>query len=89
MQRHTRIFFKYWGYGDQHLPDCWVCSKPAVDIHHIKGRGQGGDPKKKRDSINNLIPLCRDCHSKTDRDRELNEQLKDIVERRINEKSKI
>ena len=84
MKRHTRIFFKYWGYGDQHLPDCWVCYKPAVDIHHIIGRGQGGDPKKIKDSINNLIPLCRDCHTKTDIDREFNEQLKLIVERRLN-----
>ena len=59
-----------------------------MDIHHIKGRGQGGDPKKIRDSINNLIPLCRDCHTKTDTDREFNEQLKLIVERRINENIK-
>ena len=36
------------------------------------------------DSINNLIPLCRECHTKTDIDREFNEQLKLIVERRIN-----
>ena len=48
MKKHTKIFFKYWGYGDQHLPDCWVCFKPAVDIHHIIGRGQGGDPKKNK-----------------------------------------
>ena len=85
MQRHTRIFFKYWGYGDQHMPDCWAqnCGKPAVDIHHLIGRGQGGDPKKLRDKINNLYPLCRECHLKTDTDKEFNEELKKDLTRRL------
>jgi len=88
MQRHTRIFFKYWGFGDQYTPDCWAenCGKPAVDIHHIIGRGQGGDPKKIRDSIDNLIPLCRECHIKTDKDKQFNEELKNVVKFMIKEK---
>tara|TARA_R110000824_G_scaffold177319_1_gene356648 strand:- start:24 stop:209 length:186 start_codon:yes stop_codon:yes gene_type:complete len=55
--------------------------QPAVDIHHLVGRGMGGDPKGVRDSIYNLIPLCRDCHTKTDKDREYNEMLKGRVKR--------
>ena len=50
--------------------------KPAVDIHHLVGRGMGGDPKGVRDDIRNLIPLCRDCHKKTDDNKEFNERLK-------------
>ena len=53
----------------------------AVDIHHLIGRGMGGDPKGVRDDIRNLIPLCRDCHTKTDKDREYNEMLKLRVKR--------
>ena len=39
---------------------CEVCGAPAVDIHHIEPRGMGG--KIDRDSIDNLIALCRCCH---------------------------
>jgi len=41
----------------------------------------GGDPKGVRDDIRNLIPLCRQCHTKTDNDREYNEKLKLRVKR--------
>lgn len=64
------------------MPKCWGCyMQPAVDIHHLVGRGMGGDPKGMRDDIRNLIPLCRDCHEKTDKDREYNEMLKLRVKR--------
>jgi hypothetical protein len=35
---------------------CEACTRPAVDIHHINGRGKG------KDVIGNLIGLCRKCH---------------------------
>lgn len=38
---------------------CEVCSSVAVDIHHIKYKGQGGS-----DEHENLIALCRCCHDK-------------------------
>jgi len=64
------------------MPKCWGCyMQLAVDIHHLVGRGMGGDPKGVRDDIRNLIPLCRDCHTKTDKDREYNEMLKLRVKR--------
>ena len=55
--------------------------QPAVDIHHLVGRGMGGDTKGVRDDIRNLIPLCRDCHEKTDKDRDYNEMLKGRMKR--------
>ena len=38
---------------------CQVCKKePATSVHHI-------DYNKKNSNLNNLITLCRKCHSKT------------------------
>ena len=37
---------------------CEACGSPAVDIHHIYGRGEG------RDVITNLMALCRKYHEK-------------------------
>lgn len=65
MQKHTKTYFDYFsidydiptGYHD--YIDCEVCHKQAKDIHHIIFKSQGG-----KDEINNLIALCRDCHTK-------------------------
>ena len=41
---------------------CWGCgNKKWVDLHHVYPRGQGGD-----DATNNLVPLCRECHTKVE-----------------------
>lgn len=37
---------------------CIVCGEMGVDLHHIKSRGAGG-----RDTVENLIPLCRKHHT--------------------------
>lgn len=42
---------------------CEVCHKKAVDIHHIDARGIGGDPQGKKDRIENLQAVCRECHT--------------------------
>ena len=39
---------------------CEMCGNTAVDIHHIEARGQGGS--KTKDTIDNLMGLCRACH---------------------------
>ncbi len=45
--------------------ECQICNliTDELDIHHI-------DYNKKHNSINNLIPLCKTCHGKTNFDRE-------------------
>ncbi len=58
MQKHTRIFMKHHGYGEQDFIPCSVCHSSARDLHHIHGRGKG------KDVIENLIALCRTCHTK-------------------------
>ena len=85
-KNYINLFKKYWGYGDQHIPNCWFCYGIANDIHHIEGRKMGGNSKMNR--IDNLIPLCRKCHSRTDYDRDFNQQLKLILKGKINDYEK-
>lgn len=58
MQKHTRIYFEYFGYGIDSFVSCEICGAKAADIHHINGRGKG------KDNIFNLAALCRECHRK-------------------------
>lgn len=62
MQKHTKIYFDYFGYTTADFIPCEVCGAKAVDIHHIEPKGMGGS--KQRDYINNLVALCRSCHEK-------------------------
>lgn len=51
----------YHGYGEQDVISCEYCDEEiAVDVHHIEGRGMGGNPSK--DVFENLIGLGRECH---------------------------
>ena len=38
---------------------CHVCGVTPVDVHHVRTKGAGGG-----DDLNNLISLCRVCHTK-------------------------
>jgi predicted metal-binding protein len=58
MQAHTKIYMKYFDYGESDIILCEACHRVAQDIHHINGRGKG------KDIIPNLMALCRLCHSK-------------------------
>ena len=58
-KKHTKIFMKHHGYGEQDNVPCAVCGCNAVDIHHIEPKGMGG---RDMNDIDNLIALCRRCH---------------------------
>jgi predicted restriction endonuclease len=67
MQKHVKVYFDYYGYGEEDLIFCEVCSAKAVDIAHIKARSTFGSKRKEeQDNISNLISLCRSCHYKYD-----------------------
>lgn len=61
---------------------CEFCEERlAVDINHLQPRGMGGS--KLRDTVENLIALCRLCHSnfegrKLDREAMKEKHLKNI-----------
>lgn len=63
MQRHTKIYFDFFGYD---ISDFIACEVPnctgATAIHHIERRGMGGDPKGKKDVIENLMAICEKHH---------------------------
>ena len=50
----------YFNYVHDDWIPCEVCRRRAVDIHHIQARGMGGSSSK--DTIENLMALCRVCH---------------------------
>jgi 5-methylcytosine-specific restriction endonuclease McrA len=60
MKKHTKIYLDYFGYGLDDFIPCESCGTKAVDIHHIEARGMGGTTDK--DTIDNLMALCRYCH---------------------------
>jgi len=61
MKNHTKIYLKGMGYSTTDFIPCEVCQGQAVDIHHIESRGMGGS--KIADTIENLMALCRNCHT--------------------------
>lgn len=56
MVKYKKIYLEYFDYGEQDCVLCELCHRPAVDIHHIYGRGNG------KDTIENLMAVCRRCH---------------------------
>lgn len=60
MKKHTAIYLQSNGYTAGEWIPCEVCGSTAVDVHHIKSRGIGGN--KKADTPDNLMALCRACH---------------------------
>jgi len=56
MTSHAMIYLACTGFGIDSFIPCENCGKRAQDIHHIHGRGKG------KDTIGNLMALCRDCH---------------------------
>lgn len=74
MKKHTKIYLEYFGYDETDFIACEMCGAPAVDIHHLEAKGMGGS--KTKDYIENLIALCRYCHTECHANREYNEQAK-------------
>ena len=67
------------GFDETSFVPCEVCGHLAVDIHHLSARQIGGS--KKKDTIGNLIAVCRSCHIKYGDKKQYMEMLKEIHER--------
>jgi len=81
MKKHTRVYLQGMGYDTTDFIPCEVCGSKAVDIHHIEARGMGGN--KEADAIENLMALCRDCHTRYGDIKHYKEWLQDIHERKL------
>lgn len=78
MQKHTKIYFEYFGFDVGDFVACEICGKKATEIHHIEARGMGGDPSGSKDSIENLQAICRSCHLEFGDHTDMKDKLKDI-----------
>ena len=76
MRPYTRLYMTKMGYDESDFIPCEVCKSKAVDIHHINARGMGGTGTK--DTIENLMALCRTCHVKFGDKKKFIEILQDI-----------
>lgn len=65
MQKHVQNYFNHFGYDKSSVILCECCTEDqAVDIHHIEPRSKFGSKTKHiQDSPDNLIALCRNCHT--------------------------
>jgi len=86
MKRHTKIYMDYFGYYESSFIPCEICGNKANDIHHIKARGMGGDPKGSKDNPSNLMALCRNCHVKYGDVPDLIEKIQEIHLKRMENK---
>lgn len=61
MKKHVSIYLEAFNYHEGDFMPCEMCYSAMVDVHHIHRRGMGGS--KTADSIENLMGLCRRCHT--------------------------
>lgn len=63
---------KHFQYAEQDVILCENCGwKRCADVHHLDGRGPG------KDVIENLMGLCRDCHTDAHANPVFNKKLKE------------
>ena len=81
MQKHTKIYLDYFDALFGEFVPCEMCGKEAVDIHHIEPRQAGGS--KLKDTIDNLMALCRKCHLKYGDKKQFKQLLKNKHNERL------
>lgn len=63
MKPYQKNFLTYHNLIIGEFIPCAICKSRSVEIHHISGKPMG-NKSNRYDTIENLIPLCRDCHDK-------------------------
>ena len=76
MQKHTKIYFDWFGYDISDFIKCECCGQPSVSIHHIERRGMGGS--KLKDYIENLMAVCMKCHDEYGDKKHYKDYLKSV-----------
>ena len=80
MKSYTKTYMKYFGYDESDFIPCEVCTKRAVDIHHIEPRSIS---KAKLNLIDNLVALCRTCYLQAGSSRQFNSEVKLIHRKKL------
>ena len=85
---HVEIYMDFFGYCKDDVIVCERCNSKAVDVHHIHGRG------KDKNVIENLIALCRECHTLCHSNKDINRHaevvhLNNVLKELKNRKDKI
>lgn len=60
MKKHTRLYYRFFGYDISDVVISEITGQVAVDINHIDARGMGG--RKSADDITNLMAVTRAEH---------------------------
>ena len=76
MKAHTKIYLQYFNFKIPEDCFCEICGNYANDIHHIEARKMGGT--KQKDSIENLMALCRKHHLQYGDIKDKKDYLKEI-----------
>jgi len=84
LKKYTKTYLDFFGYDITDFVPCEICEAKAVDIHHIECRGMGGS--KEKDTIENLMALCRLCHFKYGEIKHQLDYLKEIHLKKIADK---
>ena len=85
MKSYKKIYIKFFDYLATDFIPCEVCGSRAVDIHHIECKGMGGS--KKKDTIQNLMAVCRICHIEYGDKKQHLEWLQEIHKKKIEEQA--
>lgn len=80
MKPYTQVYLNHFGYSTADFIPCEICDSRAVDIHHIEARSKRKDLLN---DINNLMALCRKCHSEYGDIVELKPKLQEIHNLRL------
>jgi len=80
MKSYTRVYLKYFSLDPSSWIGCEVCNSTAVDLHHLEPRSIA---KNKLNLIDNIVALCRDCHTKAEHDKVFNNEVKLIHRKKL------
>jgi len=79
LKNHIKVYLEHHGYKALYFEDLFIpciwCGKRAVDVHHVDGRGRGGS--KLKDTPDNLVALCRECHLKAEAKKISKEEIRE------------
>jgi 5-methylcytosine-specific restriction endonuclease McrA len=76
MVKYKEVYLKAFNLTRDEFVECEVCKGQAVEIHHLDCKGMGGS--KEKDTIDNLMAVCRECHVKYGDKKQYKDLLQEI-----------